>query len=91
MSEIRFDYSRAAEKFFIKHEDIRENFKRDVIKIIKHDHSEQVNFKNLKGKFKGYSRIAINGYRIIYKKYKDEITIIYVIHAGTRGDVYKHI
>ena len=90
MKDIRLDYSRNAEKFFEKHEDIREEFKRDVVKLITGDHPEQVNFKPLKGKLKGYSRIAIGGYRVIYMKSGDEIIVISVIYAGSRGDIYKH-
>ena len=89
--DIRIDYSKVAEKFFVKHEDVRDDFKRDVVKIITGNHPEQVNFKNLKGKLKGYSRIAIDSYRIIYKRIDDKIIIVSVILAGTRGDVYKHI
>lgn len=92
MSGIRFDYSKVAEKFFVKHENIRESFKKDVSKLIKNDHPEQVNFKNLKGKFKGYSRIAINGYRIVYRQLtEDVLVVVSVIFAGARGDIYKHL
>ena len=91
MKDIRLDYSRNAEKFFEKHEDIREEFKRDVVKLITGYHPEQVNLKPLKGKLKGYSRIAIGGYRVIYKKSGDEIIVVSVIYAGSRGDIYKHL
>ena len=91
MGKIIIDYSRNAEKFFVRHEDVREEFKCDVVKIITKDHPEQVNFKNLKGRLKGCSRIAINGYRIIYKMKNGEIIVVSVLMAGTRGDIYKHI
>ena len=91
MLKIRIDYTKVAEKFFIKHEDVRNDFKRNIVKIITGNHPEQVNFKNLKGELKGYSRIAIDNYRVIYKKTEDIIVIVSVILAGTRGDVYKHI
>ncbi len=55
------------------------------------NHPEQVNFKNLKGRLRGYSRIAIGGYRIIFRIENGEIVIVSVIFAGSRGDIYKHI
>lgn len=65
MKPIRINYSKAAEKFFVRHEDVREEFTACISKLLNKNHPEQVNFKNLKGKFKGYSRIAIDGYRVI--------------------------
>ncbi len=47
-----FDYSKTAEKFFAKHEDIRNEFKKCIARIINNDNPELVNFKNLKGKLK---------------------------------------
>lgn len=91
MKAIRIDYSKVSEKFFVKHEDIREEFKQSVMKILTGNHPEQVNFKNLKGKLKGYSRIAIAGYRVIYRITDHEIIIVSVLYAGARGDIYKHI
>ena len=71
------------------HEDIRTEFKEDVIKIIRNDHPEQVDYKRLKGNKSGYSRIAIRGYRILFTIIKDRIIIVNVVDAGSRGDIYK--
>ena len=89
MNSFIFDYSKAAEKFFSKHEDIRRDFKRCIARIINNDHPELVNFKKLKGKLRGYSRIAIGSYRVIYTILNGEIIIVRVISAGSRGDIYK--
>lgn len=82
-------YSKPAEKFFDKHVSVLDAFKIDVVKILNRDHAEQVNIKPLHGRFKGYSRIAINGYRIIYRVERNEIIVVSVAYAGSRGDIYK--
>ena len=51
--------------------------------------AEQVNFKELHGVLKGYLRIAIGSYRIIYQVINGEIIVVSVAYAGSRGDVYK--
>lgn len=89
IEDVKFTYKKDAEKFFRKHEDIRQIFKVDVVKVINRDNSAQVNVKPLQGKFKGYSRIAIGGYRVIYTIENDEIVIVDVAYAGSRGDIYK--
>ena len=91
MRPVRIIYSKVAEKFFVRHEDIREEFIDSISKLINDDHREKVNFKNLKGKLKGYSRIAIDGYRVIFRMEDGEIIIVSVVMAGSRGDIYKHL
>ena len=86
---IDFQYSRKAEKFFSTHEEIREEFKVDATKYVNNDHPETVDFKRLKGKMKGYNRIAIRGYRVIFRYIREKIILVDVIKAGARGDVYK--
>ena len=92
IKELEIIYYKQADKFFKKHRDIRIKFEIDVEKVLfNKDNPEQVNYKPLKGKFKGYSRIAIDGYRIIYKVENGEIIIVCVHYAGSRGDIYKHL
>ena len=91
MRPVRINYSKAAEKFFVRHEDVRKEFIGCISKLINNAHPEQVNFKNLKGKLKGYSRIAVDSYRIIFRIEDGEIVIVSVILAGSRGDIYKHL
>ena len=87
--DIKFQYSNKAEKFLCTHEDVRERFKADVIKLITKDHPETVNYKGLKGKFKGYARIAIGGYRVIFRFIRGVGIVVDTVNAGSRGDVYK--
>ena len=42
--DIRFQYSKKADKFLSKHEDVRTSFKADVIKLVKNNHPETVNY-----------------------------------------------
>lgn len=91
MRLVQIIYEKQAEKFFAKHEDIRREFIFCIKRLFGNDHPEQVNNKKLKGKHKDYLRIAINGYRIIYKVINGEIIIVSVVAAGSRGDVYKHL
>ena len=87
--DVKFDYKKPAIKFFRKHEDVREEFEDSIMKIVNNDHPEQVNYKNLRGELKGYSRIAIGGYRVIYRLIGDLIIIVDVALAGSCGDIYK--
>ena len=87
--DIRFQYSKKADKFLSKHEDVRTLFKADVIKLVKNDHPETVNYKHLQGKYKGYDRIAVNGYRVIFRFLRDDVIVVDTVKAGPRGDVYK--
>lgn len=89
IDDVRFTYRKPAEKFFDKHASVLAAFKVDMMKIINQDHAEQVNDKQLHGRFKGYSRIAIGSYRIIYQIENGEIIVVRVAYAGSRGDVYK--
>ena len=89
--EIEILYYKAADKFFQKHGNIREEFEKSVRKVLCNDHPEQVNFKCLKGNLRGLMRIAIDGYRIIYRVENGKIIIVTVVLAGSRGDIYKHL
>ena len=51
--------------------------------------TENIDIKILKG-YTNLLRMRINSYRIIYHVYKNEIIIIDVIDAGSRGQIYKN-
>ena len=87
--EVIFEYSKPADKFLRKHEDIRTQFEADAKQVIHKIHPEQVNYKPLQGMLKGYSRIAIGSYRVIYKIINGEVVVVNVLYAGSRGDIYK--
>ncbi len=87
--EIRFKYSKKSSKFFHKHESIRDRFKADFQRVMIGDHPEQVDYKRLKGKFKGYYRIRIGDYRVVFTFVNGEVIIVSVLDAESRGDIYK--
>ena len=88
---IQINYLSRTQKFFRKHLEIREEFEEAVTKVLRNDHPEQVNYKKLQGEFRGYWRIAIRSYRIMYTVENGEIIIVSVVAAGSRGDIYKHL
>lgn len=89
MKEIEYNYSKQSDKFFIKHENIRNEFKNSIKSLVNNEHPEKVNVKKLKGKYQGYYRIAIGSYRIIYTLIQGKIVVVNVVMAGSRGDIYK--
>lgn len=85
--KIKFIYRKKADKFFNKHQDIEEKFKKNIISDLKGN--TNIDIKILKG-YTNLLRMRINSYRIIYYVYKNEIIIIDVIDAGSRGQIYKN-
>jgi len=43
--------------------------------------------KKLRGEWKGFYRLRLRTYRVIYKKYPDRL-VVYVVRIGHRRDVY---
>lgn len=99
MKPYEIAYSKAAEKFFLKHEDIRKKYEEAIRKIIRADHPEQVDVKKLAGRNAPYYRIRIGNYRVVYLVLDGKIVVINTLSAGPRntlsagprGDVYKKI
>ena len=85
--EIR--YTKAAEKFFQMHEEVREQYKDAIKNLVSGEHPEKVDLKRIKGKRNEYYRIRIGGYRVVYTIINGMIVVILTILAGARGDVYK--
>ena len=85
--KIKFIYRKKADKFFNKHQDIEEKFKKNIISDLKGN--TNIDIKILKG-YTNLLQMRINSYRIIYHVYKNEIIIIDVIDAGSRGQIYKN-
>ena len=56
--------------------------------MINNDHPETVNYKRRKGEFKGYDRIAIGGYRVVFRFIRGIGVIVDTVKAGPRGDIY---
>lgn len=85
---IEIAYTKVADKFLSKHEDIREIFENNIVSIEKGN--SNIDVKRLKG-YKDLLRMKIGSYRVIYKVINGEIIIIEVLTAGNRGDIYKKL
>lgn len=82
-------YTKASDKFFKDHEDIRELYEDAIKELLVGDNPEQVDVKRIKGKKNDYFRIRLGGYRIVYTVINDTIVVISTLLAGSSGDVYK--
>lgn len=82
-------YTKIADKFLKKHEDIREQYENAVKELMVDDHPEKVDVKRIKGKRNDYYRIGLGGYRVVYTIINGKIIVINTVLAGPRGDVYK--
>ena len=85
---IEFGYSKASDKFFNKHENVRDIFENNIVAVEKG--SCNIDIKLLKG-YKDLLRMRIGNYRVVYKVLNGEIIIIDVLQAGSRGDIYKKL
>ena len=82
-------YTKAAEKFFVQHEDIRTQYEDSIEELLAGEHPESVDVKRIRGKRNDYYRIRIGSYRIIYAVINGKIVVITTLLAGSRSDVYK--
>ena len=82
-------YTKAADKFFKTHEDIRDKYEDAIRELMVGDHPEKVDVKRVKGKHNDYFRIRIGSCRVVYAVIHGKIVVISTILAGPRGDVYK--
>ena len=89
--QIKIDYEKSAEKFFRKHEDIRQEYVSLLWELYCGEHPERVDIKTIKGKKGLYYRMKLGNWRVIYTELKDRILVINTLHAGSRGDIYKKL
>ena len=82
-------YTKAADKFFKSHEEVREQYENSIKELLAGDHPEKVDVKRIRGKRNDYYRIRIGEYRVVYAIIKGKIVVISTLLAGARGDVYK--
>lgn len=82
-------YTKAADKFFRTHEDVREDYKSAIKELMVGEHPEKVDVKRIKGKKNDYFRIRLGGWRVVYAVINGKIVVISTLLAGSRGDVYK--
>ena len=83
------DYKKPAEKFFEKHEDVREEYETALDIFMTGVSSKKVDVKTIKGKRNEYYRMRIGKWRVIFMITDGIVTVVSVLLAGSRGDVYK--
>ena len=88
-TEYESQYTKKAEKFFKKHEKVREQYELSIQRLITDDHPEEIDVKKISGKMNEYFRIRLGNYRVIYAVINKRIVVINTLLAGARGDVYK--
>ena len=86
---IEIRYTKAADKFFKSHEDVRTQYENALDLLLRGDHPEKVDVKKIRGKRNVYYRIRLGNYRVIYTLIRGMIVVVSTILAGPRGDVYK--
>ena len=89
--EYEISYSKAADKFFNQHEDIRGQYEDAIRRLMANDHPESVDMKRIRGTKNSYYRIRIGGYRVVYTIINGRLIVIMTVLAGPRGDVYKRM
>lgn len=88
-TEYEIQYTKKAEKFFKKHEKVREQYELSIQRLITDNYSEEIDVKKISGKMNEYFRIRLGNYRVIYAVINKRIVVINTLLAGARGDVYK--
>ena len=66
--KINYDiqYTKAAEKFFKVHEDVRDQYESAIKERLIGEHPEKVDVTRIKGKRNDYYRIRVGDYRVVY-------------------------
>ena len=82
-------YTKAADKFFKVHEDVRTQYEDAIKELLLGTHPETIDVKRIKGKRSVYFRIRLGNCRVVYAVINGKIVVITIILAGPRGDVYK--
>lgn len=82
--------SSRAEKYFHKlSKPARERFKKELLSLSTHeDPLQHPDVEPLLGPLRGFHRLRVGGYRIVFKVIKEE-RIIAVVNIAPRGGVYK--
>jgi len=89
--EIEIHYTKSADKFFEKHQDVRKQYEDAIKEILVGEHPNKVDLKRIQGKDSTYYRIRVGDYRIIYTIINGKIVVILTLLAGSRGDIYKKL
>ena len=89
VTEYEIQYTKKAEKFFEKHEEVREQYELSIQQLITGDNPEEIDVKRISGKRNEYFRIRLGSYRVVYAIINKKIVVINTLLAGPRGDIYK--
>jgi len=89
--EYIIQYTKIAEKFFRKHEEVREQYEQSIRILMVGDHPESVNVRKIQGKRADYYRIRLGDYRVIYTLINQQIVVVQTLLGGSRGDIYKKL
>lgn len=84
-------YKKPADKFFKKHEDVREEYINALWELYCGEQPEQIDLKTIQGKRGTYYRIRLGGWRVIFMLEGEQVIVINTLMAGSRGDIYKKI
>ena len=87
--EYVIEYKRPAEKFFRKHEAVREEYVNLLWELFCGEHPEKVDVKTIKGKKGLYYRLRLGDWRVIYMIEQDRVIVVNTLLAGSRGDIYQ--
>ncbi len=82
-------YTKAADKFFRRHEDVKTAYIQALREVMTGEHPERVDLKRIQGKHHVYYRIRIGDWRVVYAVIDGKVIVIQTLLAGSRGDVYK--
>lgn len=89
LSKVKIRYSKSSQKFFEKHQLIKEKFKKNIISKYE-DKNSNIDLKKMVG-YEDLYRIRIGDYRVIYKIAENQVVIIDVLLAGSHGEIYKKL
>ena len=84
-------YTKAADKFFTKHEKVRSKYEAAIVELLVGEHPEKVDVRKIKGNRNDYYRIRLGRYRVVFTIINEKIVVICTVLAGPRGDVYKEM
>ncbi len=83
----RFKTHKRVDKFLAKHPIIAKKLMLLLKKIVINPFENNCDIKNLKGQ-KNHYRLRIGKYRFLYE-IKNDIILIYIYGADSRGEIYK--
>lgn len=86
---IEIQYTKAAEKFFLAHEDVRKQYESTMAELLTGKQTANIDVKRIQGKRSVYYRLRLGGWRVVYAVINGRIVVVQTLLAGPRGDIYK--